>query len=100
MVSMVKFIYLIYFLSGMRYNPFNPQLPARPNFFVGREPEITEFEKYLIQTTHGSPMNMSITGNRGMGKTSIMMKFEQIATDQGCLVVRLSNYEGNVKDII
>ncbi len=97
---MVKFIYFLYFLSKMRYNPFNPQLPARPNFFVGREPEITEFEKYLTQTIHGSPMNMSITGNRGMGKTSIMMKFEQIAKDQNCLVVRLSNYEGNVKDII
>ena len=41
-------------------------------------------------------MNMSITGNRGMGKTSIMCKFEEIAKNEGCLVLRLSNYEGNV----
>lgn len=84
----------------MRYNPFNPQQPARPDFFVGREPEIEEFEKFLVQTMHNSPMNMSITGNRGMGKTSILMKFEQIAKEKKCIVVRLSNYEGNVGNIV
>ncbi len=84
----------------MRFNPFNPQQPARPDFFVGREPEIITFEKFLIQTIHNSPMNLSVTGNRGMGKTSLLMKFEQIAKETSCLVVRLSNYEGNVKDII
>ncbi len=84
----------------MRYNPFNPQQPARPDFFVGREPEITEFEKFLSQTLHGSPMNMSITGNRGMGKTSILMKFEEIAKENKCLVLRLSNYEGNISNIL
>lgn len=84
----------------MVINPFNPQVPARPDFFVGREPEIIEFEKFLNQTIGGSPMNMSITGNRGIGKTSVLVKFEQIAKQNGCLVVRLSNYEGNVSSII
>lgn len=84
----------------MRYNPFNPQQPARPSIFVGREPEITIFEKYLSQTMHGSPMNMSVTGNRGMGKTSILVKFEQLAKAEGCLVMRMSNYEGNVTNAI
>lgn len=84
----------------MRFNPFNPQLPARPDFFVGREPEIITFEKYLVQTMHNSPMSLSVTGNRGMGKTSLLMKFEQVAKENSCLVVRLSNYESNVKDII
>ncbi|MBI2668844.1 AAA family ATPase [Candidatus Woesearchaeota archaeon] len=84
----------------MRFNPFNPQQPARPDFFVGREPEIITFEKFLVQTMHNSPMNLSVTGNRGMGKTSLLMKFEQIAKENSCLVVRLSNYESNVKDII
>ncbi len=84
----------------MRYNPFNPQQPARPDFFVGREPEITQFEKYLSQTTHNSPMNMSITGNRGIGKTSVLVKFESIAKNNRCLVLRLSNYEGNVSNIM
>lgn len=83
----------------MRYNPFNPQVPARPNFFIGREPEIKKFEGFLNQTTHGSPMNMSVVGNRGMGKTSLVVKFEQIARENKCLVLRLSNYEGNISNI-
>lgn len=98
---MGNFIYLLYLRTDMlRYNPFNPQQPARPDFFVGREPEITEFEKMLSQTMHGSPMNMSITGNRGMGKTSILVKFEDLARNEGCLTLRLLNYEGNVTNII
>lgn len=84
----------------MKYNPFNPQQPARPDFFVGRMPEIEEFERFLSQTMHGSPMNLSITGNRGMGKTSLLVKFEEIARNNGCLVLRLSNYEGNIHDIV
>ena len=84
----------------MRVNPFNPQVPARPDFFVGREPEITQFEKFLMQTMSNSPMNMSITGNRGIGKTSLLVKLDALAKEKNCLVVRLSNYEGNVNNII
>lgn len=35
-----------------------------------------------------------------MGKTSILNKFEEIAKAENSLVVRISNYEGNVKDTI
>lgn len=84
----------------MQLNPFNPQQPARPDFFIGREPEITQFEKFLLQTIAGSPMNMSITGNRGIGKTSLITKIEAISKEKKCLVVRLSNYEGNVNSIV
>lgn len=83
----------------MRYNPFNPAQPARPDFFVGREPEITEFEKVLVQTAHGSPMNLAITGNRGMGKTSLLVKLEQLAKEKRALILRMSNYEDNINDI-
>jgi len=83
----------------MRYNPFNPQNPPRSDYFVGRADELKQFEQYLLQTIHGSPMNMSITGNRGMGKTSLLAKMEEIARKEKCLVFRMSNYESLVKDI-
>ena len=83
----------------MRYNPFNPQNPPRPDFFVGRVDELRQFEQNLLQTIHGSPMNMSITGNRGMGKTSLLVKMEEIAKREKCLVFRMSNYESLVKNI-
>ena len=53
----------------------------------------------MVQTIHGSPMNMVVTGNRGMGKTSLLAKFEQIAKENRCLVLRISNYEGNLTSI-
>jgi len=79
----------------VRVNPFNPQLPSRPEFFVGRELEIIEFEKFLNQTINNSPMNMAINGNRGMGKTSLLKKFEQMAKDRKCLVLQFSEYSDN-----
>lgn len=98
---MGNFIYFLYYLSIMqRFNPFNPQIPARPDFFVGREPEIKEFDKFLTQTIYGSPMNMSITGDRGIGKTSLLVKFESIAKANKCLVLRLSYYEGDIKSLV
>ena len=84
----------------MKLNPFNPQQPAKPNFFVGREQEIKTFNNFLFQTINSSPMNMSITGDRGMGKTSLLIKFEQIAREQNCLTLRISNYEGSVNNIL
>lgn len=83
----------------MRYNPFNAQIPARPEHFVGRDNELRVFERNVLQTTHSSPTNMCIIGNRGIGKTSILIKMEEIAKSQNCLVFRMSNYEGNVEDI-
>lgn len=84
----------------MRYNPFNSQRPAKPEYFVGRELEINQFIKYLSQTMYNSPMNMCITGNRGIGKTSILLKLMQLAENEKCLVFYMSNYEGNVKNIL
>ncbi len=84
----------------MRFNPFNPQMPARPDFFVGREIELKQFEQNLLQTINDAPMNISINGNRGMGKTSLLAKMEEIGKGHGCLVFRMSNYEGNLKDIV
>lgn len=54
----------------------------------------------LGQTRCGSPMNMAISGNRGTGKTSILIKFEEIAVNSNCICLRLSNYEGNINNIV
>ncbi len=96
----VYIVYIVLIEMSIRYNPFNPQQPAKPHFFVGRDNEVKCFQNFLGQTIHGSPMNMSITGDRGMGKTSILNKFEEIAKTSNSLVIRISNYEGNVKDLV
>ncbi len=83
----------------MRYNPFNPQVPAQPEFFVGRHGEIQTFERNLFQTTRNSPMSMAVVGNRGIGKTSLLSKFYQKSKAQNALVARISNFEGNTRNI-
>jgi Cdc6-like AAA superfamily ATPase len=67
---MFIYSYIVLITMVIRYNPFNPQQPAKPHFFVGREQERKSFETFLLQTIHSSPMNLAITGDRGMGKTS------------------------------
>ena len=74
----------------MRFNPFNPQYPPRSEFFVGRTEEIERFEQILLQTINSSPLNMALTGNRGIGKTSTLGKFEELAGAKNCLVIRSS----------
>jgi len=82
-----------------RYNPFNSQRPANPSFFVGREDELKRFDIALSQTMHGSPMNMCITGNRGIGKTSLLRKMESLSHESDCLIFSLTNYDGTMKEI-
>ncbi len=55
-----------------KINPFNPNYPVNPGMFVGRLNEILRLESYLFQTRSGQPSNFLITGERGIGKSSIM----------------------------
>ncbi|MDI6740387.1 MAG: hypothetical protein QME74_08500 [Candidatus Edwardsbacteria bacterium] len=57
----------------MRINPFNPNSPVNPGFFVGRLDEIKSIERSLIQTRADSPCHFMITGERGIGKSSLLL---------------------------
>lgn len=55
-----------------RVNPFRPNSPVPPGAFVGRLREIEAMETALLQTRAGQPKNFMITGERGIGKTSLL----------------------------
>lgn len=80
-------------------NPFNPRIPANPRDFVGREAELGEFSSSLKSTMNHSPMSLAVVGNRGIGKSSFLAKCEQIAKEQGCMVIRFSTIEGGFDSI-
>ena len=80
-------------------NPFNPTLPASPNEFVGRKEQIKLFEERLASTINASPMSLAIVGNRGIGKTSLLAKYAQMAKEKKCFVVRFSPIETNMKTL-
>jgi AAA ATPase-like protein len=55
-----------------KINPFRPNYPINPAMFVGRLEELVKIEGHLLQTRAGTPTNFMITGERGIGKTSLL----------------------------
>src|SRR5687767_14810516 len=64
----------------MRYNPFRPNGIAGPGMFSGRAEEIAAIEQALHQSKHGNPQHILIQGERGIGKSSLMLLARFAAT--------------------
>lgn len=79
-------------------NPFSPFGPANPVQFAGRSVEVAELTTRLDSTIAGIPQHSAIMGERGIGKTSILRKFEQIAYDKNCIVCRVDLHPG-IRDL-
>ena len=62
-----------------KINPFRPNSPVNPGMFVGRVKEITRLDSHLIQARAGQPTNFLITGERGIGKSSLMLYITFVA---------------------
>ena len=80
-------------------NPFNPRIPANPQEFIGRGTELGEFSSSLKSSMNRSPMSLAAVGGRGIGKSSFLAKCEQIAAQEGCMVIRFSTIEGGFDSI-
>jgi hypothetical protein len=52
-------------------NPFTPNSPIDPQYFAGRINEIFKVQAALNQTRHGKTQHILLTGERGIGKTSL-----------------------------
>jgi hypothetical protein len=66
-------------------NPYSPQYPADPEHFANRDEIITYFKSNVIsfaKTPQAKPMNFAILGDWGVGKTSLIYKFQQILTQE------------------
>lgn len=62
-----------------KYNPFRPNNTVTPGMFCGRLDELDTLEKTLFQTKNGNPQHFLIHGERGIGKSSLMMYFQAVA---------------------
>lgn len=63
----------------MKINPFKPFGPVNPGVFVGRLDELRRLKSALVQTSAGQPVNFMITGERGIGKTSLLLYLKHAA---------------------
>ena len=66
----------------MKYNPFKPGSVVHPGMFSGRISEIEAIEKCLFQTKNGNPQNFLIQGERGIGKSSLILYAKYLATGE------------------
>ncbi|MFM5818076.1 AAA family ATPase [Aeromonas caviae] len=62
-----------------KINPFKPNSPVPVGMFAGRLPEIESLEQGLYQTQNGNPQHFLITGERGIGKSSLMQYIRPLA---------------------
>jgi len=61
-------------------NPYTPNAGASPDVLIGRDDQTESFEVLLRRLQRGrSEQSMIITGLRGVGKTVLLNRFEQIA---------------------
>lgn len=56
-----------------RLNPFVPNSPVNPGMFVGRLEEVERLEGCLLHAKAGTPSHFMVTGERGIGKSSLLL---------------------------
>ena len=69
-------------MNNVIINPFQPGNPVPPGIFSGRYQQLNEISTWIYQTATFNPQNILITGERGIGKTSIAMVTKAIAEKQ------------------
>jgi biotin operon repressor len=63
----------------MKFSPFVPNGIAYPGMFIGRGEEISLIEQALFQTKNGNPQHLLLTGERGIGKSSLLYFADLVA---------------------
>ena len=63
----------------MKFNLFVPNGIAYPGMFIGRSDEISLIEQALFQTKNGNPQHLLLTGERGIGKSSLLYFADLVA---------------------
>lgn len=72
-----------------RSDPFTPGFGNLPKVFAGRAGEFDDLAGMVTRLADGIyEQPRMITGDRGMGKTSLLLQFEQEQTEAGCWVIR------------
>ena len=65
-----------------RINPFQPNSPVAPGMFAGRITHLKSLEEALRQTRGDRPKHFMLSGERGIGKTSLLQYFKWMAQGQ------------------
>ena len=74
--SRERLMYVLYIINEHYMNikensPFTPGSPVPVELFVGRSKQINEILRYVEQTKYGKQENVFLSGERGIGKSSL-----------------------------
>jgi len=72
--------------TNVKESPFTPGRPVQPEYFVARIDEIQRLDRAIKQTITGRNENVFITGQRGIGKSSLAGFIRYIAEKQYSLI--------------
>jgi len=64
---------------GNKFNPFRPDKMMPPGSFCGRMDELKFVDHCLLQTKNGNPQHFLIEGERGIGKSSLLLCEQWVA---------------------
>ncbi|MEA3488134.1 MAG: AAA family ATPase, partial [Euryarchaeota archaeon] len=71
-------------------SPFTPGSPVPVELFIGRVGQITEISRYVEQASSGKQENVFLTGDRGIGKSSLAAFLRHfVATKQNILGIHV-----------
>ena len=65
-----------------QYNPFKPGSIVTPGMFAGRLDEVIALEKSLFQTKHDNAQHFLLSGERGIGKSSLLYFLQMVGTGE------------------
>ncbi len=81
-------------------NPFKRRTGVLPSYFTGRDDELKELKDIFISTKEGDPGNIIIYGPKGIGKTCLIIKFQQeLKNIEDVYAIRIPLVEGSFTDI-
>ena len=67
-------------------SPFTPGQPVSPEFFVGRKEQVKLLTRAIQQAAAGAPQYLFVTGERGIGKSSLASLAREIAEKEHAFV--------------
>ena len=76
-------------LGKVSRNPFSPSFGVRPNNLVGRESLLADVGGGLATGPRSERYTSLLLGTRGSGKTVLLKEIEDLASQDGWLVLKL-----------
>lgn len=86
--------------DSMDWGLFQPTFGNRPEKFIGRDGVIEQFMEGLQEPIGSRNRCTLFLGQRGMGKTALLLELSDRATKAGYVVARVTAHEGMPKAII